>query len=162
VLAAGELAGLEPAGRRALGINAVSWVSEEGGPASARAAETARLDQLGFVAGVTEHLHPANGTAQEGLSIVEQFRTAAGARAELGFRVGHVGGAGNTAFAVVGIPGAHGFGGSGPEVSGINVAFAKGRYYYLVGAGWPSGTSSPPTRAALIAAALHLYHRVGA
>jgi hypothetical protein len=63
-------------------------------------------------------------------------------------------------FAVPVIPGASGFGGASGGTAGYNVAFADGVYYYLVGAGWPTGTPSPPTRAALVTAAQDLYRRV--
>jgi hypothetical protein len=162
VLLAGELSGFKPTGHRALGINASSWATEDGVPANQRAQEATRLTGLGFLDGVSEHLQPTNGGAAEGLSIVEQFRTPDAAHKELAFQVKAGGGTGAKTFAVAAIPGARGFGGSSSESSGINVAFTKGAYYYLVGVGWPSGTSSPPTRAALIAAALHLYDRVQA
>ncbi len=67
---------------------------------------------------------------------------------------------GAKAFTVAAIPGASGFGGAHNGSTGYNVAFADGAYYYLVGAGWPTGTPSPPTRAALITAAEDLYRRV--
>jgi hypothetical protein len=161
VLVAGELSGLTPQGRRILGINPDSWVVEEKIPASQRAREAARLQSLGFVAAIREQLlPPANASPAEGLSIVEQFRAPGAARTELAFQVRQGKGSGATAFAVPAIPGARGFGGSSSESSGLNVAFTKGPYYYLVGAGWPTGTPSAPTRATVIAAAQRLYRRV--
>jgi hypothetical protein len=41
-----------------------------------------------------------------------------------------------------------------------NVFFTDGPFLYLVGAGWPVTETSPPTRAALTAAAKKLYARV--
>ncbi len=161
VLSAGELPGYTP-GTRVLGINAASWVHEEELPGAQQAAETARLQGLGLIAAIREHLSPANGSAAEALSIVEQFRSPAAAGTELAFEVRNGMGPGAREFAVPSIPGARGFGGSSSKSSGINVAFAKGAYYYLVGAGWPAGTPAAPTRAALIAAALSLYDRVSA
>jgi hypothetical protein len=161
VLVTNELSGFTPRGRRLLGINATSWVTETETPAPERAAATARLTRLGFVGGVRERLLPDNGAAAEGLSIVEELGTAQSARAELAAQLPLVRAHGPVStFGVAGIPGAVGFGGSTPQSSGENVAFAKGRYYYLVGAGWTTGTPSPPTRAQLIAAARSLYQRV--
>ncbi len=159
VLVAGELPGFAPQGQRILGINAGSWVVEDQYPASQRAREAARLRSLGFVAAIRERLAPTNGTPAEAISIVQQFRNASAARSELATESRLIGN--ETAFAVTAIPGARGFGGSSPESSGQNVAFAKGSYFYLIGTGAPSGVSMP-SRATLIAAALHLYDRVPA
>jgi hypothetical protein len=160
VLNAGQLAGFAPHGRRLLGINATSWVAGEQLPSPARAKEATRLQRLGFVGAVSERLAPTNGSAAEGLSIVEQFRSARAADTELAAQVKMTEAKGAKAFAVPVIPGASGFGGASGGTTGYNVAFADGAYYYLVGAGWPTGTPSPPTRAALIAAAQGLYRRV--
>jgi hypothetical protein len=160
VLAAGELSGFTPQGRRLIGINAASWVVEEELPTNQRAKEAARLRGLGFVAALRERLTPTNGSPAEGLSIVEQFRSPRAARTELAFHVTHGSGPGVTAFAVPAIPGGRGFAVSRSESSGLNVAFTKGPYYYLVGAGWRTGTPSPPTRPIVIAAAQRLYGRV--
>jgi hypothetical protein len=160
VLNAGQLAGFAPHGRRVLGVNATNWVAEEELPPPERAKEAARLQRLGFVAAVSERLAPTNGGAAEGLSVVEQFRSAQAAGAELAAQVKMAEAQGAKAFAVPAIPGASGFGGAHSGNTGYNVAFAGGAYYYLVGAGWPTGTSSPPTRAALITAAEDLYRRV--
>jgi hypothetical protein len=164
LVAANELAGFRPRGHRTLGINPASWVVEIELPASQRAREAARLARLGFVAALRERLVPANGTPAEGLSIVEQFRTPTSARAELAAQIRQVKALGPVkSFAVPAIPSAVGFGGSKAGSSGLNVAFAKGAYYYLVGAGWQTvGDPSPPTRAGLIAAAQRLYRRVHA
>jgi hypothetical protein len=163
VLAANELAGFKPQGRRLLGTNATGWVVETEVPASQQARETARLQGLGFLAGIKERLTPTTGTTAEGLSIVEQFRSPSAALAELAAQSRMAKAAGPvTTFSVAGIPGAFGFGGSRRENSGENVAFTKGSYYYLVGAGWPTATHSPPTRASVIAAAQRLYRRVHA
>lgn len=161
VLAANELAGFRPQGRRVLGINASGWVVETEVPASLKAQETARLQRLGFVAAIKERLIPRNGMPSEGLSIVEQFRSQSAAVAELAAQTRMLKAAGPLpTFSVPGIPGGIGSGGSRPENSGENVAFTKGAYYYLVGVGWRTGIPSPPTRAALVAAAQRLYGRV--
>jgi hypothetical protein len=124
-------------------------------------ADEARLTRLGFIRGVRENLSDG-GTA--GLSAVEQFPSAKAATAELaaelvGFRSGS--GGPYKAFAVPGIPGADGFSLISGGQGGINIAFAKGPYYYLVGQEVGPGPSSVPSDMAnLIAAAQHLYHRV--
>jgi hypothetical protein len=117
------------------------------------------LRSLGFVAAVREQLAPSTGGPSEAISIVVQFRTPSAARADLAAEVRE--GAHGKASAVPAIPGARGFGGSSSESSGQNVAFTKGSYYYLVGAGAPTG-AAVPSRATLAAAALRLYQRVHA
>ena len=159
VLRASELPGFSPAGRQ-LGINASSWVAGLGLPPSERASEAARLQRLGFVAAVGEHLASSSGSAAEALSIVEQFPTQQAAARELAAQVKMGEAQGAKAFAVPGIPGASGFGGAHGPFTGVNVVFQAGPYYYLVGAGWPSGTPNPPTRAAVIAAAERQYRRL--
>ena len=62
-------------------------------------------------------------------------------------------------FAVAGIPGAVGFEQTGAS-GGRNVAFADGRFYYLVGDGWNNSAKDAVPRATLIAAATKLYQRV--
>ncbi|HTU88443.1 MAG TPA: hypothetical protein VMF57_22880 [Solirubrobacteraceae bacterium] len=60
-------------------------------------------------------------------------------------------------------PGAHGFSYLAGGQGGINVAFVKGPYYYVVGQEVGPGPSSVPSDLGnLIAAAQHLYHRVSA
>jgi hypothetical protein len=155
VLRANELKGFVPAGRRGIGINAASWMVVNQVPPAQRAALIDRLERLGFVAGLREDLIGPNSLP--GLSTVEQFQSAAAARAELADVTKDIGRA--PGFAVPGIPAARGFGAPG---EGFNVAFAKDRYFYLVGAeAGPAGTPRGPTRATVIAAAQRLYHRVG-
>jgi hypothetical protein len=55
---------------------------------------------------------------------------------------------------------ARGFGGSTGAITGYNVAFAAGPFYYLVGVGSQTDAPLAPTRAQLIAAARRLYGRV--
>lgn len=156
VLVANEMKGFVPHGRRALGINAASWAVVDQVPPGQRAALTGMLERLGFVAGLREDLIGPNHLV--GLSTVEQFRSVAAARAELRAELALAVAGPAPAFAVSGIPGARGFGAAG---SGFNVAFADGRYFYLVGAeSPPPGVPGGPTRASVIAAAQHLYGRV--
>jgi hypothetical protein len=153
VLRAGDLAGFVPRGYSPPATSAQGWVAEF--PPAQRAPEAARLKATGFVAGINEHLAPTNGGG-EAISVVEQFRSAAGATGEVAAQSKQARSRGESAFAVAGIPGALAWGfGKPPDA---NVAFAVGPYYYLVGFG-SSGVGAP-THAQLIAAAQRLYSRV--
>ena len=155
VLLAGDLAGFIPQGYQAPSTSAQSAVAEY--PPERRASEAAKLKALGFIAGITEHLGPAQGIGATGeaISLVEQFRSAHGANGEVAAQLKQALARGETAFAVPGIPGARGFGSSTASPPDANVAFPVGAYYYLVGFG-----SSAPTRSQLITAAQRLYRRV--
>jgi hypothetical protein len=156
VLSGGELPGFKPRGPRLLGINAGSWVVENRVPTAQRTTASARLQRLGFVAGVREDLVGPHGLA--GLSTVEQFRSSAGAGSELASVVDGLVGPGVARFAVPGVPGANGF---AAPAAWFNVAFANGSYCYLIGAqAFRAGTPGGPTRAALIVASQRLYRRV--
>jgi hypothetical protein len=115
--------------------------------------ETARLKRIGFVTAASQNLNSAQGA---GISVVEQFRSPAGAGSEFRNSVAtFTAGPGQVKFPVSGIPHAAGFGGTGPN-AGVNVAFADGDYYYLVG----EQPNAPANRAAVIRSAQKLYHRV--
>jgi hypothetical protein len=149
-LVAGDLPGFVPHGYRAPSTSAQSWVAEF--PPAQRASEEARLKALGFIAGITEQLAPAQqGATGEAISIVERFRSAHGANGAVAAQVEQALTRGESVFAVAGIPGARGFG----SARDANVVFSVGAYYYLVG--FESGTA---THAQLIAAAQSLYRRV--
>jgi hypothetical protein len=156
VLRAGDLPGLQPQGGRQVGFNASSWVGGEELPQAQRAEVIARLERLGFVAGVRERLTPSAGGPGEAISIVEQFRSVRAAQEELAADAQQLKALGQSEFAVPAIPGARGVGGPG----GFNVAFSDGVYYYLVGAGFPPGAPGAPSHATLSAAARRLYLRV--
>lgn len=160
VLLGGEMRGYSPRGRRLLGINARSWVFVDETPPPQRSMEAAFLNHVGFVAGVRESLRADVGRAS-GLSTVEEFRSAAGARAELSSVAKQFlqSSPRSRAFAVPRIPGARGLGESDAAMANVTVAFVSGRYVYLVGAGGSAGGVDGPTRATVIAGAQHLYHR---
>ena len=147
VLIAGDLPGLARHGPRTLGINANSWVAEEGLPQYERAKEVRRLEALGFVRAVRERLVPAAENGPEAISLVAQFRSVHAALEDVAAeaKVGEAHGA--PPFAAPTIPGARGFGGASGVTTGYNVAFAVGPYYYLVGVGYATGTPRAPTRA---------------
>jgi hypothetical protein len=156
MLVAGDLQGLAPQGQRAIATDAQSWVHEY--PPGEQETERRRLEALGFVRAVSEHLGGPTKNA-EGTSVAVQFRSPQSAVTNVEAEAKKPGFGGKT-FAVTGIPGAKGLGGTlGPETD-YNVAFAVGPYYYLVGEGYRTGTPGAPTREQLIAAAQRLYARV--
>ena len=55
-----------------------AWLAHTLNPAVPLTSETKRLTRLGFIAGATEHL--TGPDRRDGLSLVEQFKTPAGAR----------------------------------------------------------------------------------
>src|SRR5438105_4434409 len=83
VLLAGDLKGFVPQGYGAPSTSAQSEVAEF--PPERRAPEAARLKALGFVAGISEQLGPAQGIGATGeaISLVVQFRSAHGADGEV-------------------------------------------------------------------------------
>jgi hypothetical protein len=156
VLHVGDLPGLQPQGSRQVGFHAPSWVRGEELPQAQQAELIARLQRLGFVAGVRERLTPSAGGPGEAVSIVEQFRSARAAQEELAAEAQRLKALGQSEFAVPAIPGARGVGGPG----GFNVIFGDSVYYYLVGAGFPPGARRAPSQATLAVAARRLYLRV--
>jgi hypothetical protein len=133
------------------------WLTATQTPPDQLASETKRLTGLGFVAGAHKDLVGPDG--RDGVSIVEQFKTPDGARSELAdsvrlFKANAQGGA--KTFPVPGIPGAVGLVPIGTPA--VNVAFASGDYYYLVGAFVPKVSAS--SEATVSAAAKHLYQRL--
>lgn len=88
--------------------------------------------------------------------MVEEFRSPHGARSELANNLAtFTAGSGQLKFSVPWIAHTGGFGGSGSG-GGVNVVFADGDYYYLVGE-QPNGRANP---AAVIKSAQELQHRV--
>lgn len=152
VLRANELPGFTPQGQRVLGMNPISWVVANQFPQAEQQRTVARLQHLGFVAGVREDLVGPGGLG--GLSTVEQFRTPGGAQADLAVESR---GLGPTPFPVAGLPGARAFAGAGV---GANVMFADHSYVYLIGARETSAAQDPSIRSSLTSAAQRLYRRV--
>ena len=161
LLMGNELAGFTSAGV-AVYTTAREWVSNPNDqqPADQAAAEKAMLTREGFKTGAVENL--TGPAPDQGLSMVEQFRSPTAARAALAFYISHqkepkVQSTDGTyaAFKISGIPGAVGFT-LGGATGGANIAFTKGDSYYLIGR--EGGT--PPAIARLDAAARHQYLRV--
>ncbi len=140
VLVAGDFPGFAPQESSVSNsaAEAASGMTERPGPERER--DVARLKKLGFIASVRERLSPTSGATDEAISIAQQFPSAAAALSELAAETQPITGHERyTPFAVAGIPGARGFGASSNGFSGINLAFADGSYFYLIGAGWPTG-----------------------
>ena len=142
---------------------ASQWVLRDMFPPAQAAKETAALQREGFLGGLSQHLMATDGTGHEGLLVVAQFESPAGARAEATRQYaqqtkpmpgGHV-----TIFPVPRVPGARAYKAIGAQFGGYNVLWADGRYYYLVGAGWPGGDPHPPSRALVLTAAQRVYQR---
>lgn len=157
VLKSNELAGLTSGGV-AVSATPQQWLSTPlQQPEAQAAAEKAMLTREGFHAGATENFTTADTS---GISVVDEFRSVTAARDALAFYVSRLKAPGSTAgtyvpFRVPGTPGAMSFSLGGVS-GGINVAFAQGDYYYLVG----TGGGGPPAIAELNAAARRLYHQV--
>lgn len=163
LLTSNELAGFTSGGV-AVYTTAQEWLSgpDDQQSAAQAAAEKAMLTREGFRAGAIESL-TGDGTPDDGISILEQFRSPTAARDALAFYISQQkepqveSTEGNyVSFEVPGIPGAMGYSLGGAS-GGINIAFAHGDYYYLVG----REGGSPADVAGLRAAARHLYRRVG-
>jgi hypothetical protein len=154
VLASNELPGFK-GGQPSVSNTVSAWLASLQTPSGQVASETRRLTRLGFVAGARQDLTGPSG--RDGLSMVEQFKTPSGAHSELSneLKLFQTITPGYEPFPVAGIPGAHGYAASGP---GLNIAFASGDYYYLVGEFVPSVSAS--SKATLIAAAQRLYRGV--
>jgi hypothetical protein len=162
-LAAGDFAGYQRA-HFVMFANATAWAAAQMLPPAQAATETARLKRIGFVAAESQHLQTTDGSQREGLLVVEQFGSPAGARADAATQYAQQtapsAGGPVKPFGVPGVPGARAYEATSPQFGGLNIIFADGRYYYLVGAGWPAKDPHPPTRALVITAAQHLYQRV--
>ncbi|MGZ4231357.1 MAG: hypothetical protein ACXVVQ_08040 [Solirubrobacteraceae bacterium] len=121
------------------------------------AREAARLERLGFVAGVREQLHGRFPLAAEAVSVVERYRTAAGARAELAYQraAAETGWADEhvTPLRGIAIPGAMGWIARAPHIAAVNIMFSAGREFYIVGSGAAPGTHGAPTAGQMIGAA---------
>jgi hypothetical protein len=120
---------------------------------------TTRLQGIGFVSGLNEQLHGLFPLKAQAVSVVERFRSAGGANAELNYQYQQaVKGARSSGLAVstyrvAGIPGARGWTVRGHGITGINVAYTSGPFYYLVGSGSAPGAHGAPTPNNVAAAA---------
>jgi hypothetical protein len=142
---------------------ASDWVLRNMLPPAQATSETTALRQLGFVGGLNQHVTASDGSNHEGLLIVEQFGSPAGARAEAkrlyAEQVKPMPGTHLTTFATPGVPGARAYKVTSTQFGGYNILWADGRYYYLVGAGWPGSDQHPPSQAFIVSAARQIYQR---
>ncbi len=136
VLSPGQMPGYLVTQRPAVIRNSTRWAAGvEQAPSVVR--EAKRLRGLGFVAGIDEQLHGRYPLQSEAISIVEQYRSAASAGAEFRHQSAQivVGAHGAvTHFPVLGVPGAMATETRDSSGTSVNIAFADGRFYYLVGA----------------------------
>lgn len=162
VLTSNELAGFTSSGV-AVFSTPQKWVANPNNQQSAAraAAEKTMLTRDGFKTGAIENL---TGPAPDnGLSVVEEFRSPAAARDALVFYVSQqkernvqsADGA-YASFKVTGVSRAVGYT-LGGAAGGANIAFTQGASYYLVGR--QGATASD--LAGLTTAARHLYQRLG-
>ena len=156
VLGPGELSGFSINGPPEVARSAKAWLRPVT-PGEFRAA--AALKARGFVVGAREYLTGSNAQA---VSDVMEFKTARGARVALAqFVVGvRAGSYSLTRFSVPGVPSAQAAATSAVNRKAFNIAFADGRFWYLVSVGYPPEAGKHPTRAIVVAAARALYRRV--
>jgi hypothetical protein len=122
--------------------------------------ETARLRALGFLGGFNEQLHARYPDAAAAVSVVERYRTASGASRELSYQYAQLRrqpGQRVSTFSVPGVPGARGIRIQGQRNVDLNVLFASGSYFYVVGTASPAGLHGAPTQAQLSTAATTLF-----
>jgi hypothetical protein len=142
------------------------WEAKAGLVGSELRHATDRLTRLGFVAGGRETLAPHYRSQVEIVSTVEEFRSSEGAKAELAGAHAQPRARGvrpevtEHEFPVPAVPGARGIETKAPFSKRQSVAFAAGRFFYLVTVTAPSGGGKPPTRQHLIASSTAWYHRV--
>ena len=164
VLRAGEFPGFIPKQQPSALTDVAAWnkVAPSGG-----VDVRARLMREGFVAGVREDLTWTKGNDRGALSAAVRLGSPTAARAEIAqelrdfhAEVGHRGVLTYTAFAVPGLPAAHGFTKTATDGAGHNIIWADGPFIYHVGVGWGAQVTDKPTQGQLISAARTLYSRV--
>ena len=158
VLGASAIPGMVATHPTAVARSASEWATTVDSSRSA-SRETARLRALGFAGGAAEQLHGLYPLTAEAISIAEQYRSPAGARAELAYQYSRLEDSPGAKVATfpTGIPGARGVSVTAAGSTGLNVMFAVGRYYYLVGTGSPSSARNVSGRPQLTRAAGVLY-----
>ena len=119
------------------------------------------------MAGVRKDLSGDERSSAQLTSVVEKFRSLAGARAELNYWHAQVRLAGQMTgetytmpFRVSGIPSAAGYDTAIRGSLGHTVAFIDGRFYYQRTATAPPTEHGAPSRAQVISAATSLYNRI--
>jgi hypothetical protein len=156
VLAPSELPGFAINGPPEIVPSPAAWYRVK---FSHRFQDSAALRARGFVVGAREQLTGSNAQA---LSAVIEFKSPRGARKMVGQTIADLrsGSYALKRFAVPGIPGAQAAASSTVNDKGLSIAFADGRFWYLVSVRYPPKAAKPPQRTSLIAAARALYRRV--
>lgn len=156
VLGPGELSGFGINGPAEIDRSAAAWYRTK---FSRRYDDAAALKARGFVVGARESLTGSNAQA---VSAVMEFKTARGARTTLAQSIAEMRGGAYAVkrFSVPGIPAVVAAVASGATRRSTNIAFADGRFWYLVGVGYPPEAKRHPARGSVIAAARALYRRV--
>lgn len=154
--------------------SARTWGADRGQVNPQLAAQTSQLDRLGFAGGAQETMAatvngPAEGTggAEVSSAVVElgssrAAHTALRDRVTLARRNWQMAGGRLTRFRVPGVPGAVGFDTAGPDRTGHTVAFALGRFLYVVASSSAQGNRFAPSRSRIKSAATALYQRMRA
>ena len=147
---------------RAAGV----WTADEGVPGAQGQLQADRLDRIGFVAAVRQSMYADERSSAQLTSIVEEFRSPAGARAELTYRrlqaraAAQLGGETYTPFHVSEIPDAVGYDTVIPGTIGYTAAFTVGPFYDQLEAIAPPSDPAAPSRTQIIGAVASLYQRV--
>jgi hypothetical protein len=158
VLGPSELPGFAINGPPEIVPSAAAWYRVK---LSRRFKDSAALKARGFVVGAREQLIGLNARA---LSVVIEFKNPRGARAMASQTIADLrsGSYALKRFAVPGIPDAQAAASSTANDKALSIAFADGRFWYLVSVRYPPKAAKPPQRTSLIAAARILYRRVHA
>jgi hypothetical protein len=156
VLGPGELSGFLINGPAEIARSAKAWLRPVT-PGEFKA--VAALNARGFVVGARESLTGSNAQA---VSDVIEFKTAREARATVaqviaGMREDNYA---VNRFSVPGVPSAQAAATSAVNRKAFNIAFADGRFWYLVSVSYPPEARKHPARASVVAAARALYRRV--
>ncbi len=141
------------------------WTADGGLPGTPGRRNAERLTKLGFLGGVRERMGSEQRSVSEINAAVERFRTAAAARAELGYRFDQARATGSSPgrsfsqLAIAGIPGARAYAIRQPGSSSDAIAFAAGPYFYLMQSQVPAGSPNPVTLRQLETGASAWYRR---
>jgi hypothetical protein len=169
-----RLPGFALLGPATVTASARNWGADRGQVDPQLAAQTARLDRLGFTAAAQETfarriIGPGEGSGgAEVNSLVEELGSADAARSALNYWVAQarrrwqMPGGKWARFRVPEIPGAVGYDTAGPDATGHAVAFALGRFLYVVASSAGSGNRFVPSRRRVVSSATALYQRMRA
>jgi hypothetical protein len=145
VLRTSELPGFKVDGQLEIARSAQTWYRAK---ISGRYKDCAALQARGYVVGAREHLYrsQAGAFSAEAWSAVIQFKTPRGAAAHLGQTIPDLRSSSVALkkFAVPGIPGVQAAATAAVNFNGFTIAFADGRFWYLVSVLYPPNAANPP------------------